>query len=149
MTCNEWWGQDQNDGAEMARFRRREIRDRWREVCEAAQPPLAQWIPMPDGFTVAYPRIEEIILGNPTAILIWLRPGQLPSDVEAYAPRIAYAMQAGRLRVRETGTPMLLRIEFLSHPLERVHHDIPRLPRPRTSPFAEAPLEGPDDGEAA
>ncbi|MGI8815097.1 MAG: hypothetical protein ACR2G2_07395 [Pseudonocardia sp.] len=148
MTNNGSRGQD-DDHNGVGGLRPREIRDIWREVCEAAPPPLSQWIPMPDSVTIAYPKIDEVIMGNPRTIMVWLRPGQIPSDVEAYAPRIAYAMGAAEVRVYETDTRRLLRIELLSRRQERFDQDIPRLPRPQTDPFPGEPFEGPDDGEAA
>lgn len=141
-----WWGNARDDGPEMARWRQREIRKLWREVCELS--PLAQWIPMPSGVTLACPTIETVILGKPTAILVRLRPGQLPSDIEAHAARIAYTMEAGGLRILETEIPMRLRIEFLDDVDQHVGyrgHDVTHLPLWRPG----AAGEDSGDGRAA
>jgi hypothetical protein len=136
-----WWGNAPHDDPEIAFLRIREIKRLWREACEAGR--LGQWIAAPSGPWRAFPLIERVVLGNPTTITVRLRSGQLPSDVEAEAARIAYTMGAGGLRISETSVPMLLRIEFMDQPAERVEGEIIRLPldRPESGPL----LEGPDD----
>lgn len=71
------------------------------------------------------------MLGHPTWILVELRAGQLPSDIEDEAPRIAATLGVRGLRVRETGYPMWLRIEFSN----RASPVLPARERQRRGPF--------------
>lgn len=138
-----WWGNCHNDDPVTAAYKRREIVRSWREACEPTA--LAHWVPAPAGMWRSVPLVEKVILGNPTSIIVRLRPGQLPSDVQAHADRIAYTMEAGSLRVSETGIPMRLRVEFLDRPAERVESDVP--PRPRLTSVM--PPTAHDTGKAA
>jgi hypothetical protein len=106
-----WWGDARDDGDDEAAFwQKREIKRLWRAACERCR--TAQWIPTPTGYTLTIPFIRDIVLGHPTWILVELRAGQLPSEIEDEAPRIAATLGVRGLRVRETGYPMWLRIEF-------------------------------------
>lgn len=107
-----WWGNARDDGdVEAAFWQKREIKRLWRAACERCR--TAQWIPTPTGYTLSFPLIRDIALGHPTSILVELRAGQLPADIEDEAPRIAATLGVPGLRVRETGYPMWLRVEFL------------------------------------
>jgi hypothetical protein len=107
-----WWGQWHVDRD--AALQKREIRRLWRLACQRTD--AAQWIPTPTGPTIVLPMIRDITLGNPTSLLVELRLGQLPSDIEGAAARIASSMGVADLRVSETPYPMWLKVEFLDHP---------------------------------
>jgi hypothetical protein len=142
-----WWGRGHDGGGDVAYWRIQEIKQLWREACEGSG--LCQRISTPSGWTVAIPRIGQVTLGDPTSMTVRLRAGQLLSDIDAVAPRIAYAMGIGGLRVTKTSAPMWARVELLDRPEPDGGVVTPFPPPRRPVPTSGSTSDGPDSNEAA
>jgi S-DNA-T family DNA segregation ATPase FtsK/SpoIIIE len=92
------------------------LRRAWRVACEGVG--LVHRVDTVSGATVIVPRVASFGAGPPTSLLVELLPGQLPTDVEAVALRLAPALGCRRLRVTPCGE-MWVNVELLaSDPLE-------------------------------
>lgn len=91
----DWPGDSGNH--DVNSWRIRELKRLWREACEGYN--LCQWIPTPSGWTVAGPQIKKVTLGDPTELLVWLRPTHGIQDLARCAPDIAAHLGVGALRV--------------------------------------------------
>lgn len=76
-----------------------DIRWRWRQACEGSG--LTKLTYTASGPTISVPLIGRIEPGPPARLTARLLPGQQPADVAAAAPRIASAMGASEVTVRE------------------------------------------------
>jgi hypothetical protein len=91
----DWPGDSGN--REVNSWRVREIRRLWREACEGYN--LCQWVPTPSGWTVAGPEIKRVMLGDPTVLLVQLRPTQDIAELVQTAPSIAAHLGTAALKV--------------------------------------------------
>ncbi|HVH21781.1 MAG TPA: hypothetical protein VNA11_04915 [Pseudonocardia sp.] len=90
-----------------------DIKWRWRKACEHSG--LGRMVFTPSGPTVSFPLIGQVVLGPPTTFTVRPQPGQLRSDFEAAAPRIAVAMGVPAVRVRALAGDWLV-IELMDGP---------------------------------
>jgi len=90
-----------------------DIKWRWRQACEHSG--LGRLVFTPSGPAVSFPLIGQVVLGPPTTFTVRSQPGQLLSDFEAAAPRIAVAMGVPAVRVRPLAGDWLM-IELLDGP---------------------------------
>jgi hypothetical protein len=90
-----------------------DIKWRWRQACEHSG--LGRLIFTPSGPALSFPLIGHVVLGPPTTFTVRPQPGQLRSDFEDAAPRIAVAMGVPAVRVRPLAGDWLV-IELLDLP---------------------------------
>jgi hypothetical protein len=90
-----------------------DIKWRWRQACEHSG--LGRLVFTPSGPGVSFPLIGHVVLGPPTTFTVRPQPGQLRSDFEAAAPRIAIAMGVPAIRVRPLAGDWLV-VELLDGP---------------------------------
>lgn len=89
----------------------------WPRVCEGVE--LIHRVDTVTGPTITTPRLVDITLGNPLVLIVKLLPGQLLTDVEAVAHRIAPVLGARRMRVTPVWDRVHVRLELLQDdPLE-------------------------------
>jgi hypothetical protein len=90
-----------------------DIKWQWRQACEYSG--LARMVYSPTGPTTSIPMIGKVSLGPPTTFTVRLQPGQLASDVQAAAPRIAEAMSVFDIAVSRIATGWV-RVELIPTP---------------------------------
>lgn len=125
------WPGDSGD-RDVNAWREREVKRLWREACEGYE--LCQWIPTPSGWTVVGPSIKRVTLGDPTVLLIYLRPTQSIHDLARFAPDIASYLGVGALMVQPfRGQWVRVHLLGVAAPSASIPARAP-LPASRTSP---------------